>query len=136
MLQDLDFFTGEQKLQEILFARSNVEKHTGVEIISLNTDGGELTGVTVRHRGTGETEAIGCDGLFVAIGLIPENDAFANLAELNEYGYFASGEDCETRTPGVFAAGDCRSKRIRQLTTAAADGAVAALAACRYIDAM
>ena len=134
MLQDLDFFTGEQKLQEILFSRENVEKRTGVAITALNTENGELKSVTVQSRADGTEEQIPCDGLFVAIGLIPENEAFAELAELNEYGYFASGEDCETRTPGVFAAGDCRSKRVRQLTTAAADGAAAALAACRYIE--
>ncbi|MBR3991429.1 MAG: FAD-dependent oxidoreductase, partial [Clostridia bacterium] len=77
---------------------------------------------------------IPCDGLFVAIGLIPENEPFRDLADLNDYGYFDSGEDCATRTPGVFVAGDCRSKRVRQLTTALADGSAAALAACRYIN--
>ena len=136
MLQDLDSFTGERKLQEILFSRENVEKRTGVAITALNTENGELRGVTVKHRADGTEERIACDGLFVAIGLIPENEAFANLAELNAWGYFDSGEDCGTRTPGVFVAGDCRSKQVRQLTTAAADGAAAALAACRYIDAM
>ena len=136
MLQDLDIFTGEQKLQEILFARDNVEKRTGVALTALNTVDGNLKSVSVQSRASGETEEIPCDGLFVAIGLIPENEAFADLAELNDWGYFASGEDCTTRTAGVFVAGDCRSKHVRQLTTAAADGAAAALAACRYIDAM
>ena len=132
MLQDLPDFTGEKKLQEILFARENVEKHTGVRITALNTENGELKGVTVEKDGAEETVA--CDGLFVAIGLIPENDAFRDLAELNAWGYFDSDEGCETKTPGIFVAGDCRSKRVRQLTTAAGDGATAALAACRYID--
>ena len=68
--------------------------------------------------------------------LIPENEAFAELADLNAWGYFDSGESCETKTPGLFVAGDCRSKAVRQLTTAAADGAAAALAACRFIDGM
>ena len=136
MLQDLDTFTGEQKLQEILFSRDNVEKRTGVAITALNTEDGALKSVSVTKRSDGETEKIACDGLFVAIGLIPENEAFSNLAELNQWGYFASGEDCTTRTAGVFAAGDCRSKSVRQLTTAAADGAAAALAACRYIDSL
>lgn len=135
MLQDLPRFTGEQKLQEILFARDNVESYTGVKIVSLNTEAGELKSVGIRKENSEET-AVSCDGLFVAIGLIPENDAFRNVADLNNWGYFDSGEDCVTRTPGVFAAGDCRSKTVRQLTTAAADGACAALAACRYIDAM
>ena len=136
MLQDLPEFTGEKKLQEILFARENVEKRTGVKITALETEGGELRGVTVEPREGGAGETVACDGLFVAIGLIPENGAFEELAQLNSYGYFDSDEQCTTKTPGVFVAGDCRSKNVRQLTTAAGDGATAALAACRYIDAL
>ena len=136
MLQDLPFFTGEARLQEVLFARENVTAFTDVKITRLLTDGGALSGVEIEGRSDGTKQTIPCDGLFVAIGLIPENEPFKDLAELNEYGYFASDEQCLTRTPGVFVAGDCRSKRIRQLTTAAADGATAALAACRYIDQM
>ena len=136
MLQNLPDFTGEKKLQEILFARDNVEKRTGVKITALETEGGELRGVTVEPREGGAGETVACDGLFVAIGLIPENDAFRDLADLNSYGYFDSGEQCTTKTPGVFVAGDCRCKNVRQLTTAAGDGATAALAACRYIDAL
>ena len=132
MLQDMPFFTGEKKLQEVLFARPNVSALTEVKFDGLVTEGGELRGVEITHQGQKKTVA--CDGLFVAIGLIPENDAFAPLADLNDYGYFDTDEQCLTRTPGVFVAGDCRSKRIRQLTTAVADGATAALAACRYID--
>ena len=136
MLQDLPEFTGEKKLQEILFARPNVEKMTGVKITALNTEEGILRSVSVQPQAGGESRNIACDGLFVAIGLIPENDAFAHLADLNKWGYFDSDERCETKTPGIFAAGDCRSKTVRQLTTAAADGATAALAACRYIDSL
>ncbi len=134
MLQDLPEFTGEKKLQEILFARENVEKRTGVKITGLETENGELRGVTVETREGGEKETVACDGLFVAIGLIPENEAFRELAALNSHGYFDSDEACTTKTPGVFVAGDCRSKNVRQLTTAAGDGATAALAACRFID--
>ena len=133
MLQDLPYFTGEESLQKILFSRPNVRRLTGVKITGLITEGGELTGVEILPEG-GRAEKIDCDGLFVAIGLIPENEAFAPLADLNSYGYFDADERCLTRTPGVFVAGDCRSKMIRQLTTASADGAVAALAACRYIN--
>ena len=136
MLQDLPEFTGEKKLQEILFSRPNVEKMTGVKITALNTEEGILRSVSVQPQAGGDEQQIACDGLFVAIGLIPENDAFAHLADLNKWGYFDSDERCETRTPGIFAAGDCRSKTVRQLTTAAADGATAALAACRYIDSL
>lgn len=136
MLQDLPDFTGEKKLQEILFARPNVEKLTGVKITALNTEAGNLRSVSVQPQAGGETKDIACDGLFVAIGLIPENGAFADLADLNAWGYFDSDEQCCTKTPGIFTAGDCRSKTVRQLTTASADGATAALAACRYIDAL
>ena len=135
MLQDLPAFTGEKKLQDILFARPNVEKMTGVKITALNTADGNLKSVTVEAQEGGNARQVACDGLFVAIGLIPENDAFASLADLNSWGYFDSDERCETKTAGLFVAGDCRSKSVRQLTTAAADGATAALAACRYIDA-
>jgi thioredoxin reductase (NADPH) len=134
MLQDLPFFTGEARLQEVLFARENVKAFSDVKINRLLTREGELTGVEIEGRSDGKVREIPCDGLFVAIGLIPENEPFAALADLNEYGYFDSDEQCLTRTPGVFVAGDCRSKRIRQVTTAAADGAVAALAACQYIN--
>ena len=134
MLQDLDFFTGEARLQDVLFAKPNVRSLTGVKFNRLITADGNLTGVEIEGRSTGEVQEIGCDGLFVAIGLIPENEPFAHLADLNSYGYFDSDEQCLTRTSGVFVAGDCRSKFIRQLTTASADGAVAALAACRYIN--
>jgi thioredoxin reductase (NADPH) len=92
--------------------------------------------VEIESRTTGEKQVVHCDGLFVAIGLIPENGAFAELADLNRWGYFDSDEKCETKTPGIYVAGDCRSKSVRQLTTAAGDGAVAALAACRYIDSL
>ena len=134
MLQDMPFFTGEQKLQELLFSKPNVKKFTDMKITGLEKNGDELVAVLAENKLSGETMRFACDGLFEAIGLIPENEAFAALAKLNQWGYFDSGEDCTTETPGVFVAGDCRSKYIRQLTTALGDGAVAALAACSYID--
>ncbi len=134
VLQDLPECTGEKKLQELLFSKSNVELITGVKIVSLETDNGAFSGVGIDKDG--EREVVACDGLFVAIGLIPENDAFKNVAPLNDWGYFDSDEKCLTLTPGVFVAGDCRSKGVRQLATAIADGATAALAACRYIDSL
>lgn len=134
MLQDLEFFTGEQTLQDVLFASPNVRAITNTQIKGFVTSGDGLAGVDVADRTTGEAEHIECDGLFVAIGLIPENDAFADVAALNDWGYFDSDEACTTKSPGIFVAGDCRSKTTRQITTATADGAVAALAACRYID--
>ena len=134
MLQDLDFFTGEQKLQEVLFAKPNVRTFTGVKILRFLSKDGELCGLEVERTKTGEAFTVECDGLFVAIGLIPENEPFRELADLNGFGYFDSDERCETKTPGIYVAGDCRSKTVRQLTTAVADGASAALAACRYLQ--
>jgi thioredoxin reductase (NADPH) len=65
---------------------------------------------------------------------MPENEAFAPLAQLDERGYFDTAEDCATATAGIFVAGDCRRKNIRQVVTACADGAIAAMAACKYCD--
>ena len=134
MLQDLPYFTGEERLQKVLFARDNVRAFTGIQILRLLSENGELSGVEIENRESGEKTTILCNGLFVAIGLIPENDPFQSLAALNDYGYFDSDESCTTKTPGIFVAGDCRSKAVRQVTTAAADGTIAALAACRYIN--
>lgn len=134
MVQDLDFFTGEQKSQDVLFSRRNVKAVTGTTLKGLLTEDGKLTGVITEKTATGERNTIACDGLFVAIGLIPENDAFRDVTELNGYGYFDSDERCLTKTEGLFVAGDCRSKTLRQVVTASADGAMAAVAACRYLE--
>ena len=134
MLQDLPYFTGESRLQDVLFARPNVRAIADLKINSLIAENGALKGVEVEGRTSGEVEKIACDGLFVAIGLIPENEPFAEFEDLNSYGYFDTDEQCVTKTPGIYVAGDCRSKFVRQLTTAVADGATAALAACRYIN--
>ena len=90
--------------------------------------------LTLRSTAGEEDMPLDTAGLFVALGHIPQNSPFAELIDLDEYGFAASGEDCLTRTPGVFVAGDCREKSVRQLTTAAADGAVAGLAASKYVD--
>ena len=134
MLQDLESFTGEEKLQEVLFSRPNVRAFTNTAITALHAGDDGLCGLDIADRTTGESQRIDCAGLFVAIGLIPANDPFSGFADLDERGYFASGETCVTKSPGLFVAGDCRSKTTRQITTATSDGAVAALAACRYLN--
>lgn len=126
-------FRGEEKLVEALRRRENVEFILESTVEELLGDT-ELRGIAVRHPG-GRRE-IELDGLFVAVGHEPDNKIFAELMELDAAGYAVSGEDCRTKTPGVFVAGDCRRKAVRQLTTAVADGSAAALAACAYIDAM
>ncbi len=132
VIQNLDYFTGEQKLVEQLTAKDNVETILGTTVEALLGEN-ELTGITVKSL-DGTLTDISLDGMFVAIGLIPQNDAFAEIIKLNDYGYVDAGEDCKTNAEGIFVAGDCRSKRIRQVATAAADGAIAALAACDYVD--
>ncbi len=128
-----DSFRGEARLAEALAARDNVEFVLSAKITALEGDQ-ELTGIQVLQGE--QTRHIPVEGLFIAVGHQPDNGAFAPLLDLDEAGYAAAGENCRTKTPGVFVAGDCRSKSVRQLTTAAADGAVAALAACDYLDSL
>ena len=131
LLQDMPFFTGEEKLQKQLFANANVTGIVNTRLTALETKDGRLIGVRAADRDTGKETLYPCDGFFVAIGLIPSNGAFEGLAALDARGYYDSDESCVTKTPGLFVAGDARRKSIRQVTTAACDGAVAALAATR-----
>ena len=133
VVQNLAFFTGEKKLADALQTKENVEVLFSTLVCGYEEKDGMLTGVRVRGE-NGEEKVISADGAFLAVGLIPENAAFASLAKLDERGYFDAGESCATATAGVFVAGDCRRKEIRQVTTAAGDGAIAAMAACRYLD--
>ena len=126
-----DSFRGEAKLVDALKAKDNVEFILGARITELVGED-ELCGLKLDCNG--ETRNIDVTGLFVAIGHAPDNGKFSNLIALTESGYADSDEDCLTVTPGVFTAGDCRRKSVRQLTTAVADGSVAALAACAYLD--
>ena len=134
IVQNLSFMTGEKKLLQILEKKSNVKMIFDTLVTSLSSEDGELRAITLKNTSTDEISTLELDGMFVAIGQQPENQPFAALTALDNYGYIIAGEDCLTDTSGVFVAGDCRTKRIRQVTTAASDGAVAALAACRYID--
>jgi len=133
VIQNLDFLTGEKKLCEQLEAKDNVEIILGTVVDEYLGDG-ELKGIVIRNTKDEKNELV-LDGLFIAIGLIPQNEAFQNVIALDERGYAEADESCTTKTSGIFTAGDCRTKRIRQVATAAADGAIAALAACDYIDA-
>ena len=133
VVQNLADFTGEKKLAEALLARENVQVHFSTVVSGYRTENGKFSGLDLK-KDSGEEFSISCDGTFLAVGLEPRNGPFEKLARLNSWGYFDSGEDCLTETPGLFVAGDCRSKRIRQVVTASADGAVAAMAACSYLD--
>ena len=128
-----DEFRGEQWLAENLRKKENVEFVLNAVVTDIIGEG-SVQGIRVKDTKTGESREISVAGLFVAIGQMPDNKAFEPLVELDAGGYIQAGEDCRTSNDGVFAAGDCRTKTVRQLTTAAADGAVAGLAACEYIN--
>ncbi len=136
IIQNLDFLTGEESLKKKLSETSNVEIICGNTVSRIIGDD-TFRGIVIKDTETGEEREMLIDGIFVAIGQKPENEAFADVTALNEYGYIKAGEDCipEGAPLGIFTAGDCRTKSVRQVTTATADGAVAALAACRFIDA-
>lgn len=124
-------FRGEEALVDLLRGKENVEFVLNAVITELKGDS-ELSGITVEQDGV--QREIPVSGLFVAIGHEPDLAAFADFLDRDAQGYAASDEGCLTKTEGFFVAGDCRRKKIRQVTTAAADGAVAALAACAWLD--
>ena len=134
IVQNLAFFTGEQKLADALAEKDNVKVLFSTVVSEYETENGKLVGLKLHNDATGEDSAIKVDGAFLAVGLMPENEPFAALEKLNDWGYFDTDESCATQTAGIFVAGDCRSKRIRQVVTASADGAIAAMAACRYLE--
>ena len=134
IVQNLAFLTGEKKLSDALAEKDNVEIIYSTVVSEYLTENGQLKGLRLHNDETGAESEIAVDGTFLAVGLMPENEAFAHLTDLNNWGYFDSDESCTTKTPGLFVAGDCRSKIIRQVVTAAGDGAIAAMAACRYLD--
>ena len=131
-----DKLKGEKSLQDRIFASDNIEVLFNTEIVSLHGDRKlekiEISGSDERKNH--ETSVLQIDCLFVAIGQVPQNSAFSKTVELDKNGYIIAGEDCHTSTAGIFAAGDCRAKALRQLVTAAADGARAASEAIKYLE--
>lgn len=127
-----DEFRGEEKIVASLKEKKNV-KFVLCSVVEEIKGDGKVSSVSLRNTKTDETSELELDGVFVAVGQAPENANFASVVDLDEYGYIVAGEDTKTSHEGIFAAGDCRTKAVRQLTTAAADGAVAALAACDYL---
>ena len=127
-----DEFRGDSSLVDALKQRDNVEfvlSATVKDIVGETM----VEGLILNNKKTGEDFKIEVAGVFVAIGQIPQNQLFADFIKLDADGFILASEDCMTSRPGVYAAGDCRTKEVRQLTTAAADGAVAALAACKFM---
>lgn len=128
-------FRGEDAYVKQLESCENVEFVTPYTIDAINGED-RVKSLTLKNSKTGENKEIEVNGLFVAIGQVPFNDAFANVVELDEAGYVVAGEDCITSTKGIYVAGDCRTKEVRQLATAAGDGAVAAYKAIQEINRM
>ncbi len=137
VVQNLDHMTGEGSLVSKLEGRENVEFVLSAVVTEL-IGTSEIEGIKIKSETDGSESTLEVDGIFVAIGQIPENEPFADVVALNDRGYIVAGEDClpDTDCEGIFVAGDCRTKSVRQVTTATADGAVAALAACRYVDSL
>lgn len=130
-----DKFFGDEALVKVLRKIPNVEIIPNVSLSALNGDE-ELSGLTFTRREDNTTFELSVKGCFIAIGQIPDNKAFENLVALDENGYIAADETGTTKTSGVYAAGDCRAKKVRQLTTAVGDGANAAMNACSYITSL
>ena len=130
VIQNLPTLTGEEALQNILKSKDNVEIIYSSVVTSFEGED-TLEAVVIKCTETGEETKIGCDGCFVAIGLVPATSFLKGTVSLDQYGYVIAGEDCRTDKDGIFVAGDCRTKSVRQITTATADGATAALAAIK-----
>lgn len=127
-----DKFFGDLSLVKALKERKNIEViHNVATKEFLGQD--ELSGI--RFEKSDKTEMIlNVRALFIAIGQIPDNGIFKDFVDLDKEGYIISDENCLTRTPGIFVAGDCRTKIYRQLVTAISDGAIAGISACKYLD--
>lgn len=127
-------FRGERRLLEKLRGKLNVALVNPAQIKALAAENGKLCAVTVEDLQSGATHDLTVSGLFVAYGQEPATGDFRRLFPVDAGGYVRAGEDCAVGEDGLFAAGDCRSKGVRQLTTAVSDGAYAAVGACRYLD--
>ena len=129
-----DKFFGDENLVKSVEKQKNIEiirNSKTIELLGEDT----LEGVRFEKNGKTTFDIMGTP-LFVAIGQVPDNKKFENLADLDSQGYFDSDETTTTRTPGLFVAGDTRKKLVRQVTTACGDGAVAATQACNYINSL
>lgn len=134
VIQNLDNFTGESRLVDALMAKPNVKAIFGTVVSEFLSENGELTGLVAKNVADRSETKMDFEGVFVAIGLAPDTEIAEGLAERDRFGYIVSDEKCLTSTDGLFVAGDCRQKGVRQIATAIADGATSALAAIAYLD--
>lgn len=126
-------FRGEKGLTDILKEKGNVKFVLDSVVKSIKGEQ-SVEGLEILNVKKNTLSEIKVQGAFIAIGQMPDNEKFSDMVELDGKGYIKADETCTTNMEGVFVAGDCRTKQVRQLTTAASDGAVAALAACSYIN--
>ncbi len=134
VVQNLPFLTGEIKLREEIEKLPNVKVILSSIVLQILGDN-KFEGIKIQNTETKEETDLSLDSIFVAIGQQPDNESFKDVVKLNEYGYIVSDESCipEGSIKGIFTAGDCRTKKIRQVATAISDGATAALEACSFI---
>lgn len=121
-----DKFFGERKLIDALKTKNNIHVEHNLSLVSFNGEN-EIESLTFKNTKTSEEKIIPCKGVFIAIGQIPQNDQFKNLVDLDSRGFIITNEKMETKTPNVYAVGDCRVKDVRQVVTAISDGAIAAV---------
>lgn len=133
IIQNLGFCTGEERLLEILKSKKNVSFLYNTVVEELEGED-QLSSIMLRDLESGKTSRFKLDGIFVAIGQQPDNKAFESVCKLDEQGFIIADESTVTSTPGIYAAGDCRTKKVRQVVTATGDGAVAAMNACRFAE--
>ncbi|MBR6206045.1 MAG: FAD-dependent oxidoreductase [Oscillospiraceae bacterium] len=128
-----DSFRGEEASASRLKERENVEIIYNANVTRLLSEK-RLKAIEVTDKNDGSIRTIELNGLFIAVGRVPENQNFASLVDLDDAGYVIAGEDCRTNADGIFVAGDNRTKLLRQLVTATADGAMAATEAVKYVN--
>lgn len=127
-----DKFFGETSLIEKVLSKENIKVYQNVKASKLI--GEESLEAVVFENNAGQKSTVRTNALFVAIGQVPDNDKFKNLVDLDSKGYIVADETCQTKTAGLFAAGDCRTKDVRQVATAVGDGAVSATKANKYLS--
>jgi len=133
VIQEFDHFTCNQRDYEAMMAKPNVRVMLSSKVTAFRGED-KVSGLAVQNQQTAAVAEVPVTGVFVSIGRVPDTEVFADAVACDENGFFLTDENCAASLPGVWAVGDCRKKTIRQLTTAAADGTIAAISACRYLD--
>ena len=129
-----DEFRGDEILVRSVLSRDNIEVIYDSVVTEILGEDDMVTSLKLQNKKSKEFQTISVQGVFIAIGYRPDNDMYQGQLELTEQGYFLAGEDCHTKIDGVYVAGDCRDKKLRQIVTAAADGAMAGFEAANYCN--